>query len=278
MFKTHLRSRSILLLIGRMWLGYSLMACPAILVAQDSYTKVYEATYRLAAEQDRLDVRGNIIQQKDSVYLQSDEAAMDDRLIRIASVRGLPASVKFGAGKESNRLFVNPYPVYEDGEASQANPDAVYYYQLHNRQSIKLRFRDFSIKAISVPLKVRFGREDVEFSTDANLGAFAGFSWGRTKFTHKKKTGNTETETKWTIGLLVGTENLTFEFQNENEETVEEQTALLSTGVGFVYSYEKFTAGITTGFDFGLGANRVNWAYHARPWLGVAIGYSLFSF
>jgi len=125
---------------------------------------------------------------------------------------------------------------------------------------------------------MRIGKDDVEFSTDANLGAFAGYSWGKTKFTHRKKVGNAKTEIKRTFGVLLGTENLDFEFQNEEEETVEEQTALITTGLGFVYSYEKFTVGITGGYDFALGENRINWEYHARPWIGLAIGYSLFSF
>ena len=262
----------LLVLLGAM------SACP-FLHAQETGKRTYQVRSRIYVEFTQLDANGEVVRRTDSVSLQSNQPEAERGIVEMTSGKVvLPSSVRFGEGEESNRLFVNPRHVYAAQSNSYPDEEAVYYYELRNRQSIKLKFSEFTIKALSVPLKVRFGTDDLDFSTDANLGAFAGYSWGYTKFTHRKKIGNAETERKRTFGLLVGTENLEFDFENEDGERIEEQSALISTGVGFIYSYEKFALGLTAGYDFALGENRTQWAYHARPWLGIAIGYSLFSF
>jgi len=242
-------------------------------------SKVYKAEYKVYYKLKRLNTKGEIITKKDSIYLQAESGRMDSIIIEIASGKaGLVSDISFGEAEESNRLYVNPYAVFDATEDSYVDEDAIYYYELHNRQSVSMRFRNFSIKLLSVPLKVRIGSDEHEFSSDANLGAFAGYSWGKDKFTHREKIGNTKTETKRTVGLLIGSEHLEFDFVDENGESIEEETAILSVGTGIIYSYQKLTAGITGGFDFALGENADKWDYHARPWIGLAVGFSLFSF
>lgn len=279
MLKNYRQSFSWFLLIGRVILLSVITVCPAIVKAQDSDSKVYKVKHKVFYKQNRLDIHGKAINQRDSVYLQTESGDIDSLIIKIASSkRGLLSNIRFGQKGETDKLFVNPYPVYDQEKKDYVDRDLVYYYQLHNRQSIKIKFNQFSIKAISVPLKVRIGSDDLDFSTDANLGVLGGYSWGKTKFTHRKKIGNTKVEMKNTFGILLGTEKLEFSFEDENQQRVDEESALISTGLGFVYSYQKFAFGLTAGFDFALGENRTKWDYHARPWLGLAIGYSIFSF
>lgn len=211
-----------------------------ILQAQEDHSKAYKAKYKIVYKQTRLDTHGKATTHRDSVYLQCETGEIDPLIIKIASgKKGLLSSVSFGENEASDKLFVNPYLIFNDENESYIDQDFVYYYELANRQSIKIRFNHFSIKAISVPLKVRFGIDDLDFSTDANLGALGGYSWGKTKFTRRKKIGNTEIETKNTFGILLGTENLEFTFADENETSVDEKSALISIGLGFVHSYEK---------------------------------------
>ncbi len=251
----------------------------AILKAQDPHKKTYKAKYKVYYKQTRLDTHGNVVKHKDSVYLQSETGEIDSLILIIASgKKGLRSNIMFGEKEESDKLFVNPYLIYDDIKKSYVDRDLVYYYELENRQSIKIRFNHFSVKAISVPLKVRIGSDDIDFSTDANLGVFGGYSWGVSAFTRRKKIDNSEIEKKNTLGILMGTEKLTFSFEDENQQRIEEESALISAGLGFVHSYQSFTVGLTGGFDFALGENKTEWDYHARPWFGLAIGYSIFSF
>lgn len=255
------------------------MLFPLILKAQEPDTKIYKIEYEVVSKQTLLDINGKVIKQRDSVYLQTDEGELDSSIVTIASSKnGLRSNVAFGEKGESDRLYVNPFPVYDSQSKTFIDKGQVYYYELENRQSVSIKFNHYAIKAITIPIKVRFGSDDLDFSTDANLGIFGGYSWGKTKFTRKEKIGNTEVEQKSTLGILFGTENLSFEFEDENQQKIEEESALISTGLGFVYSYQNFTVGLTGGVDFALGENRVKWNYHARPWLGLAIGYSIFSF
>ncbi len=247
--------------------------------AQENHRKSYSVRYEVKYKLKRLDSNGRIITQSENLYLQKEEGEVEELIQNLASSeRGLTANVEFGEGEEANKSFINPFWVVEDREGSNIERDAIYYYELHNRQSIDLSFQNFSVKILSVPLKVRFGEDETEFSSEANLGAFAGYSWGKTQFTHREKVGNTQIESWKTFGLLLGTEKLEFEFQDENDETVEVETAVISTGMGFTWTYEKFTAGLSGGFDFALGENSSDWEYHGRPWIGLAIGFSLLSF
>jgi len=258
------------------WIGVFLLSV-RFLHAQDPNTKTYRVHYQIVNKQKHLDISGKVVKQTDTLYLESDKGEINSFIRALASTpKGLLSNVRFG--EEEDKLFVNPFLVYDDQSGSFIDREQMYYYRLENRQSIKIKFNHFSFKAITVPLKVRFGQNDVEFSTDANLGVFGGYSWGISKFTRKEGIGNKETEHKNTLGILLGTEQLEFDFVDENRQTIEEKSALISTGVGFVHSYQNFTAGLTGGFDFALGENKNNWNYHARPWLGLAIGYSIFSF
>jgi hypothetical protein len=249
------------------------------LQAQEPETKTYRARYEVLSVQTMIDERGKTVKVPETIYLQSTRANIDTLVMAIASQRnGMFSNVSFGEGAESNKLFVNPFLVYDKSSGDHSDPDQLYYYELENRQSVTIRFNHYAVKAITIPIKVRFGPNDLEFTTEANLGVFGGYSWGTTKFTHKEKVGNTEIEKKYTLGVLFGTENLSFEFENDEQQIIEEESALISTGVGFVHSYQNFSVGLTGGVDFALGSNKANWEYHTRPWLGLAIGYSIFSF
>ena len=125
---------------------------------------------------------------------------------------------------------------------------------------------------------MRFGKEKTEFSIGANLGALIGHTWGTTNFVHRKEVGNKQYDTKCTFGLFLGADKLEFSFENNNAEEVNVKTAVLSTGLGYLFSYEKFTFGATGGFDFSLGENSSEWDFQGRPWLGISLGYSLFTF
>lgn len=187
----------------------------------------------------------------------------------------LKANIKF----EGNKILVNPWLL---GETDYIDPlterEKIYYFELKNRQSLKISFSQWSLNALTVPLKVRFGEDKTEFSTGANLGAFFGYTWGKTNFLHRKKIGNKQYDSKVTTGLFLGADKLEFSFEDTNMEDQTVKTAFLSVGSGVLYSYQKFTIGITGGLDFGLGENSKKWDFQGRPWLGATLGYSLFTF
>ena len=185
----------------------------------------------------------------------------------------LKANLKF----EDKYVYVNPW-LLKNKKNQYIERDKIYFLELENRRSLKIGFRQWTLNALSVPLKFRFGEGKTEFSTGANLGALFGHTWGSTNFVHRKKIGNKQYDSKLTTGIFVGADKLEFTFDNENSEEQTVKTAYISLGSGLLYSYQRFTLGITGGFDFGFGENSDKWDFQGKPWLGTALGYSLFAF
>lgn len=194
-------------------------------------------------------------------------------LDKMNSDEGLKCSVVFGEKEEDNLIFVNPY-LFENRYEGR---DTIYFFELENRQTISIEFTENTLTALSLPLKVRFGNAPPEFSTGANLGALLGRTKGIHKFSYRKKTGNKEYIQKTTKGLFLGVDKLEFKFKDEADKEVTVKTALISVGLGYLYAYQKFTVGLAAGFDFGLGDNVSEWDYHSRPFISIAVGYSLFN-
>lgn len=248
--------------------------------AQDSYKKRYYIKDSIQyKEQFYNEKKGKRDTKTISLKLKkADGKAINQKILKYAnSKRGLLSNVKFGEKKNSNKLYVNPWLLkFENNE--YVDRDTVYYFELKNRQSVKIDFKQWSLNALTVPLKMRFGKNKTEFTTGANLGALIGYTWGTTNFVHRKQIGNKQYDTKCTFGFFLGTDKLEFEFEDNSNNTTKVKTAVLSTGLGYLFSYEKFTFGAVGGLDFSLGENSSEWDFQGRPWLGISLGYSLFTF
>ena len=249
-------------------------------MAQDSYKKRYFIKNSIKyKEQFYNEAKENRDTKTVSLKLEkTDGTAINQKILNLAnSNKGLLSNVKFGEKGNSNKLYVNPWLV-ESETADYVDRDTVYYYELKNRQSVKIDFKQWSLNALSVPLKVRIGKNKTEFTTGANLGAIIGHTWGKTNFVHRKKVGNRQFDSKCTFGLFLGADKLEFSFKDDTDSEIKVKTAALSSGLGCFFSYEKFTFGAIGGFDFSFGENSSEWDFQGRPWLGISLGYSLFSF
>ena len=98
----------------------------------------------------------------------------------------------------------------------------VLFYQIPDDHKVKFKFTEFTFTAITIPLKYRFRTnrvaidtsdeenptevsiENEEFSTSVNMAFFGGYTWGNTKFTHRKKIGNRTFTSKNTLGVFIG--------------------------------------------------------------------------
>lgn len=245
--------------------------------AQSKYKHYYLVKDSIGYKVRYYDTNGD---RKDSTHylrLQRTNGDINEAINRrIAHNNRLRASVMFESEK-SDKLLVNNWLV-KGKDDNFVDRDTVYFYKLQNRQSVKIDFRHWSLSALAVPLKVRFGDGRQQYVSGANLGALLGHTWGKTNFLHRKGVGNQQFDTKLTFGGFLGADKLEYSFNSPDDKEVKVQTASLSTGVGLVFSYEGFTFGLTGGVDFALGENSSQWTYQGRPWLGAGIGYSLFKF
>lgn len=195
---------------------------------------------------------------------------------------GFKGFVKF---EEDGKLWVNKYLRKNASGNYTRFPN--YYFQLKNRETVSLRFKEFSVSALVIPIKYRFkGKNGLqeEFSATPSTNIFAGRSWGKSSFFHQEKVGNKTNTWKITGGFLFGASSVSLDTSNTSlaakplGKDVELTKGLVNIGFGLAYSYNKINLGAFYGFDYALGAEAFKWNYNKKPWIGIAIGYSLFNF
>jgi hypothetical protein len=134
----------------------------------------------------------------------------------------------------------------------------------------------FNFGAMTLPIKMRFGDNNknttkgFQFEENLNLGFTLGPKW-QLKGTHDQS-----------VNLLggVGVSRVKLDstsLKNNYPVPTSGEAPAVSTTIGFLYQYEIFQIGIFGGEDFLLEGFYKNWVYRGNPWVGVAIGISLFS-
>jgi len=214
----------------------------------------------------------------DSAYKKSLSA---NRVINVTD-SGILGFVKF---EEDGKLLVNRYLKRDnDGKYTRYPTN---YFQLLNRQVVTLSFREIAVSALVIPIKYRFkGRNGLQedFSTAFNANLFGGYTWGKSNFFHQEKVGNKVNTHKFTIGLFLGTSTVVLDKNNTsldaNPLVGDEKLTkgIASFGIGATYAFNKINVGIFGGKDYAIGDYSSKWNYNIEPWIGLAIGYSLFNF
>ncbi len=187
------------------------------------------------------------------------------------------SSVKF----VENKLIANPFLTEKDS----AYIRDIYSYELENRQTIKLRFNEFTVSGLIIPIKYRFRdkSENIpeEFTVTANANLFLGFSMGKTSFHYREKVDNLSNTWKFTLGMFIGASSIKLNSSNTATSaaplTSEITKGAASTGVGLCFSFNKINLGAFYGYDYAFGDDSEKWDYNKKPWIGIAVGYSIFN-
>ncbi|AZA80675.1 hypothetical protein C1637_12405 [Chryseobacterium lactis] len=185
---------------------------------------------------------------------------------------------------DKNKLLVNL--LLKCGKSSPA-----YFYELENRKSPSLPFTSVTVSAITIPIKYRFKGKDglgEEFSTAINGNLFLGYTYGKSTFFYQEEIETKVNTWKVTGGLLFGASSVKLDKSNSDPvpiddhslppEYVDATKGLASIAIGITYSYNNINVGAFFGFDYAIGQHADLWKYNKKPWLGIGIGYKLFSF
>lgn len=185
---------------------------------------------------------------------------------------------------DEDKLWVNPHLM------PGGKDPGLHYYQLKNRRPVSLNSINFSLTALTMPVKYRFSGERKngksfaeDFSSAINVNIFWGISLNKTSFQYREKVGNVSNNHKVTFGVIAGASTVTLTKSNTTAadtpilDDTEITKGLLSTGVGIAYSFNKTTIGAFLGSDFSVGKDAKRWDYNGKRWLGIAFGYSIFS-
>ncbi|GGE58137.1 hypothetical protein EV200_103330 [Pedobacter psychrotolerans] len=127
-------------------------------------------------------------------------------------------------------------------------------------ESIYPHKRGFTWGFLTLPIKARFGNSKAPFTFEEkiNFGISAGVKWQHVNTVYSAS------------NLLGGVSVGGVKIDKDNSASA------ISLSGGYMYQYDKFQIGIFTGVDFIDKSAGVSWGYQGKPWVGFAIGFSLF--
>ncbi len=198
---------------------------------------------------------------------------------------------------EPSRLHVNFWlpsqPIKDDSTGEMLTPDEVrdidFYYDLENRQTVAFRFHAVSFGAITIPLQYRLpytadnGQEiDGDFATGPTAALYGGYTWGRARYTYLKHAENEiQRERSFTLGGFVGVSTVEVDSASSlsaaEPVTGETTVGVASLGITGLMSFRGVEAGLFIGMDFAGGSAGSKWDYDRRPWVGLGVGFNLWS-
>lgn len=133
----------------------------------------------------------------------------------------------------------------------------------------------FVTSAIMLPVKIRFGDGEDEdnsrrfnFEGNVNVGLAAGFRLRINK--------NGLYYLNFMGGLNIGSTKLTEENTNGGV-TNDTNTSILTPFAGILFEYNDFEIGAFLGWDHISGKLGKKWHYQGNTWLGIGMGYNIFT-
>lgn len=132
----------------------------------------------------------------------------------------------------------------------------------------------FVSTAVTIPIKIRPGdgksgeekERYFDFEGNVNIGLTAG---GRIRIS---KSGTSYIS--FFGGISIGSSKLTPENSDVTSET---NASTLTPFIGTMFEYNDFEIGLFTGWDHVSGKLGKSWDYNALPWIGIGLGYNIFT-
>jgi hypothetical protein len=133
----------------------------------------------------------------------------------------------------------------------------------------------FTVGIPTIPAKIRFGNggngDDgryFRFEGNISLGLSGGYKYSFGE------------DNKNAVNVLLGFTVSSVQVDNSTTKgkvSSNTSAASFSPHLGFVFEADKFQFGLYTGIDFLNGEPNNYWVYRNQPWLGIGLGYSIFS-
>jgi hypothetical protein len=132
---------------------------------------------------------------------------------------------------------------------------------------------DFAWGVMTLPIKARLGNgDDRFFDVEENLNL--GFTFGL----RHQLPGVKEQALNYLLGVSIARVRAdSISLKNNFKAPQSSVASALMFSGGVLYQYETFQIGIFVGFDNVMGELGRNWKFQSRPWIGFAVGVSLFS-
>lgn len=160
-----------------------------------------------------------------------------------------------------------------------------YYLKLKNREYVSFWFNCIEGGALSIPFKYRpkFTKSNIDISeqltADLNVGAYLGYSFGKTKYMYRKNEDKEPSNWLISIGPFLSISRVEADSLTSLSAKVplREKVAFatISPGVGLMTSIYNFRFGVFWGKDLAIGSTAQKWDYRKKAWWGFGLGYNL---
>lgn len=234
--------------------------------AQNS-NSAYEFNYAIQLNECLLDgtVTGNNeIITKGVEFEISRIESNGDLIINILNFKGVAKTVG-----------LNAKYVYDTNGAQKYFKLSKSIFDDENQVSELLPRNSFTFGALTVPIKLRFGsgkdkdpRRYFDFTSDVNIGVSAG---------HKFRPYRNE---NFAVNFLFGFSVTSVEVDQETTGdfvTTNTKAAAFTPNASIVFETKDFQIGAFIGVDILSGELGSNWLYQKKPWIGIGLGYGIFS-
>lgn len=161
----------------------------------------------------------------------------------------------------SETVLENSKLLYDINRKKLSNSTLVY----------KIPFRSNGFGAATIPLRLRFQKNDVPANVSTQLSFAFNYNWmfGKTWFTHRSTTNYA-----FGLGPFAGVSTADIKKPTSKdplEYKADRNNAALTTGVNFIFGRNNLGLVIATGIDISMGADSSNWIYQGVPWVGVGV-------
>jgi len=160
-----------------------------------------------------------------------------------------------------------------------------YYLKLKNREYASFWFNCIEGGALTIPFKYRpkFTKNNIDISeqltADLNVGAYLGYSFGKTKYMYRKNEDKEPSKWLVSIGPFLSVSRVEADSLSSLTAKVplnEKRTfSTISPGVGLMTSIYNFRFGVFLGKDMSIGSTAQKWDYRNKGWWGFGLGYNL---
>jgi hypothetical protein len=148
------------------------------------------------------------------------------------------------------------------------------FYFLISEGTDKLKFTDFDVSPLVIPLKIRpaLDNNPLQFLGDVSIGPYLGYQRG-TKSFHASSPG---TQTSLTF-CVFGTPTMINLNPSNQMNTTDSSSSILgiSAGAGILLDVNNLQFGIVGGWDWISGTSSETWIYQGKPWFSFSCAFNL---
>jgi hypothetical protein len=147
------------------------------------------------------------------------------------------------------------------------------YYILISEGLDKLKFTDFDISPLVIPLKIRpaLDNNPLQFLGDVAIGPYFGYQKGTKSYDSLKAT-----QTATTFCVFGSPTMINVNPTNQNNNSQNTSSVLgISAGAGILFDVNNLQFGLVSGWDWISGSASQSWIYQGKAWASFSFAYNL---